>query len=1294
MGELFGHLPETPGDARAAPRDARLARVSLSRARERALGVMSPPPTRGREGEDVEQPNKARRIVGAVDARATPLRAFASREDARSARMTPDGSVTSASRASAPDSASVSMSASRADAENDEEIDDGRFDPAQALEEYDREISTMSQSLDEEEAVMEEADRARREQHRCDSVDATDGWNVNFKAAVHEAGRRLFARSFQSERSIEEAIQMCFSADESQTRDILAEFDVPSSFNISYKHVMGEALELMVCYLSRVETRVDLRDYLAEKQYEDEDGEPIVTFVECEVYKCFMSSAPPGSPFRMTREDLEDLATAFGGSEDAWQLADRLFDQSRFDRFFDVLVILKDLENAGRYHIQAIQCKARTQFDAYIDISKYVGHQFAIYEMASKLNALVCLDWVSNVILCKQVEEGGDFQKLRETGHLRTFLYADMCHREDNIRLAAAMASHAFDSKDGEIVPKLQRKPPREFQTQAVERLRVEREDLKASRGTIVAATGTGKSRIAFMDAMATMYDVSGNALTLQDQIALVWACPRILLLEQTAENFKAYEDCELAEFAEHQAGFKIPKLFYYLVCSKTESFDTPNPNTIRRINAPQLFNTLLLHASRGELSRCRFFTTVEGGSGFWYQLCKYIRVSRGVQEPFNNRENPLVNVFIVDEAHEVTGNSGGVRQLTLNIPAKWRVCYSATPFVEHYRAEFIRAHVEGNESDDDDDAAFEDMTETVAKRKSRKKSYQTPEERFPSEFFSKLTDLNINETISNDPVNEIVEDVGLCGFQLLSDNLQFVPLDSAARLPQFQSADATELIQQLQDVASRLTSGPSVDDFSEVLGGRQVVIFETRKERYRGMCTCRRELSARGGSQCKQHCAAVLFPQESATVDMYKCNFDYWYRNFIAYDVPVVDDDDQKMSTDCVVLGWDKETQVLSVRLGGPHGFACHDFTDFGTQNGTNLIGAPTFTYTFSEAFRSTHNILARPFLLTYRLKVPSEPMNDARHERMKRIFGISAKQGTRGLLLDCKPLNKVGLQINFEVADSPITATTQDYATAVTIYRMIEQREASKIMVFCARNEDCRRCLALLHVLLRQRIEDAKSRGDEDLVRHLSDVRAAHIFSTWERKGTTEEMEERVKLKLLHQFKMGKIEVLFNVNYLSTGLDIPCTDAVVLTSKSAGKTTLLQRWGRALRSIANQPGKRGILALIASDPRESTDDRNARCNFMGLKPTQKKDFGGCQREFREMYSLAECATHHSNRIIGECEKIKPGRTTKRKVASKERKQTSKSSTFPKVAVTIEPGVERMLCDMFDISLRNLLQD
>ena len=335
-----------------------------------------------------------------------------------------------------------------------------------------------------------------------------NNWNANFKTAVHEAGRMLFARAFHEvDGSMDDAMKMCFSADEAQTKGILAEFDVPEWFNISYVHVMGEALELMICYLSRVEKRHDMRDYLAEKREGVEEDSPI--FVKCEVHKCFMSAAPAGSPFRMKETDKNDLAVAFGGTDDAWRLADRLYDQAQLDRFFDVLVVLKDLETEGRHHIRAIQCKARSDFNSYINIARYVGHADAVRQMADKVDALICLDWVANVYACKQAEAAGDFADHRNTGLLRTFLYEDMCRQEANIRLAAEMAKYPFSSPC-EQVPTRPRQQLRECQTAALNKLRCEREK-GSDGGSVVAATGSGKSLIAFTDAMRTLYTEFGE---------------------------------------------------------------------------------------------------------------------------------------------------------------------------------------------------------------------------------------------------------------------------------------------------------------------------------------------------------------------------------------------------------------------------------------------------------------------------------------------------------------------------------------------------------------------------------------------------------------------------------------------------------------------------------------------------------------------------------------------------------------------------------------------------------------
>ena len=162
-----------------------------------------------------------------------------------------------------------------------------------------------------------------------------------------------------------------------------------------------------------------------------------------------------------------------------------------------------------------------------------------------------------------------------------------------------------------------------------------------------------------------------------------------------------------------------------------------------------------------------------------------------------------------------------------------------------------------------------------------------------------------------------------------------------------------------------------------------------------------------------------------------------------------------------------------------------------------------------------------------------------------------------------------------------------------------------------------------------------------------------------------------------------------------MSTGIDIPCTDAVVLTQKSKGVRQVLQRWGRALRSIATQPSKRGILAIIMSDPEEPDEDKTKRKEFMGFDLALPDDFGGCHADFCNMYRTAECAAHRSNRIIGECDKIKAVPTTVKRKAHRDAPDKKKTTpTFPPQVATITPDVERTLRDMFDITVRDLLED
>ena len=284
--------------------------------------------------------------------------------------------------------------------------------------------------------------------------------------------------------------------------------------------------------------------------------------VECKVHKCFMSCAPPRSPLHDARRQ-EELVAAFGRAmtRGSWQRSCSI----RVD-VIDFLMFnhSEGFTNRGWYHIQ--RYNGRTHFDGTV-VMKSSSISF-ICEMA-KRSTLVRLDWVANIFSCKQTEAGGDFELFRKNGRLRTLLYDDM-RREDKIRLAAAWRRSRFRFKDGEWFHHVTKETSQV--RHKLERLRVAREDLELRGGSVVAATGAGKSLIAFMDAMATMYDECGKSLTRLDQIGMVWTCKRIHLLEQSIENFKDHEDRELADFAKRQYEYKIPKLFYYLVCSKQET--------------------------------------------------------------------------------------------------------------------------------------------------------------------------------------------------------------------------------------------------------------------------------------------------------------------------------------------------------------------------------------------------------------------------------------------------------------------------------------------------------------------------------------------------------------------------------------------------------------------------------------------------------------------------------------------------------------------------------------------------
>ena len=114
----------------------------------------------------------------------------------------------------------------------------------------------------------------------------------------------------------------------------------------------------------------------------------------------------------------------------------------------------------------------------------------------------------------------------------------------------------------------------------------------------------------------------------------------------------------------------------------------------------------------------------------------------------------------------------------------------------------------------------------------------------------------------------------------------------------------------------------------------------------------------------------------------------------------------------------------------------------------------------------------------------------------------------------------------------------------------------------------------------------------------------------------------------------------VLFNTNLLSTGVDLPCCDGVVLVSPSTKRRTVLQRWGRSLRVEAHREDKEGTLALVAEDPLEPTELVEARAQALGIQDSEvlKDDNQLLDAEkFRTVLRTAEAAASSSYKVLGD---------------------------------------------------------
>ena len=858
-------------------------------------------------------------------------------------------------------------------------------------------------------------------------------WASGFRLAVHEGARRLIVEVLgDCKRLIEECIPDLFKNDDARVARILKSFGADAEqLGISSSHLMGEALEILFCLYYLVKKTGVIRDYLSEEAAAVYSKDTAL-YKDFEVIHVFMSSAPYGSPFRMKESDRDRIAASLqGDKEDAKKFADRLFHLARKDRFFDVLIEIKDKDN--KIHFIAAQCKARENRKAYIDVAKYVGHLALCRHAARKVGCLIRLDWVSNVYNCRQADLGGDMEDLKNDGHLELFLFESMRTEATSLFSAAEEAKKRFGSPEELKVSVPQLKTLRPFQQKAVETLYAARNFDKLMGGTVIAATGTGKSIAAFTDALKTLEE-QGH------KFPMLWTCPTIFLLSQSALGFSQWEKVHNANKGIHGARF------YYIICSAND-ITTP---ALRSITNSQVLSIMLMHYSNGGLGHCRFFSTVEGSGGLWDVINKFIRVTRGSGAALQSHEDPVFGVHIRDEVHVQGGLNCSSYSLGLNIPSKWHVSYTATPPAEKTRVDAIKAALEAHadivpagadpatEIDEklgDNDAEEQDLEYLVAKTKegepdqdiesvdadedvappktkrARELIEQTPEGMF-GEFYN--TNLSPN-LLSDDPALVNASRDGLKGLQLLSDSMQFTSL---SYLAEHSESDSDKyLAEQILKAWHETKSSDGilkylVDNQSAPAKISQIVVFPVEPELTLGACNC----GAKNGNH-RLNCAySICMSQEKKEEGemrhLFRAKFNPIKMNFVPEDFCGGGSSIASGPADCLVLGIYRqgETKTLCLRKGHARGVGVHDCTEFGMydpkfpdKKPTNLIGKALYTYTFADAFAEKEQILAKPALAVYSLDPLAIPLAAEKHVALNRVqswLGISERKKAQVIL------------------------------------------------------------------------------------------------------------------------------------------------------------------------------------------------------------------------------------------------------------------------------------------------------
>jgi hypothetical protein len=217
--------------------------------------------------------------------------------------------------------------------------------------------------------------------------------------------------------------------------------------------------------------------------------------------------------------------------------------------------------------------------------------------------------------------------------------------------------------------------------------------------------------------------------------------------------------------------------------------------------------------------------------------------------------------------------------------------------------------------------------------------------------------------------------------------------------------------------------------------------------------------------------------------------------------------------------------------------------------------------SFSFAESFAS--GALAKPAIALSDRGLLRLPAGDDPPQRVLQAWaGVreapGAEEEDAGVVIDDP--RKFYFAADFDRGGGEVrrvTASAHDFRCMAHLLELFDPppgrgvRAIAKPIVFCPTNAVARRCLAVFLAMAAQRAREAEERGDARRAEIYRSIGAAHVFqSDTSAPGLGQSYERRQQL--VWRFRGALRFALFNVDLLSTGVDLPCCDCAYQHSPS----------------------------------------------------------------------------------------------------------------------------------------------